>query len=59
MSALNKAALLAAASLKRQPVELPGGGSIIVRELTPRRILEEHLRKLPVRLRPRPAPRLP
>jgi hypothetical protein len=33
--------------------------AIIDRELTPRRILEEHLRKLPVRLRPRPAPRLP
>jgi hypothetical protein len=32
--------------------------AIIDRELTPRRILEAHLRYLPVRLRPRPSPRL-
>ncbi|NJD18754.1 MAG: hypothetical protein FIA95_05660 [Gemmatimonadetes bacterium] len=32
--------------------------SIIDGELTPRRILEAHLRHLPVRLRPRPSPRL-
>jgi hypothetical protein len=32
--------------------------SIIDQELTPRRILEAHLRHLPVRLRPRPAPRM-
>lgn len=32
--------------------------SIMDGELTPRRVLEEHLRRLPIRLRPRPSPRL-
>ena len=31
---------------------------IIDEELTPRRLLEAHLRHLPIRLRPRPSPRL-
>ena len=39
----------------RREEELAG---IMDGELTPRRILEEHLRHLPIRLRPRPSPRL-
>lgn len=31
---------------------------IMDRELTPGRVLEDHLRRLPIRLRPRPSPRL-